>query len=145
MVSSDLDHTPKVKTNGQLQRSSWRKALRQRGRHAVVVAELAVRLVRLVTESMPHVRFGPAGVWVTRDPVMSPDAESGIAQFIEHMLSRGTTTRRPGTAPRPIDFDRRSAGPFTARARELHIKCSTSTANSQGNVERHGAAPALAR
>ena len=59
----------------------------------MVVAETLPSGLRLVTESMPHVRSVTAGVWVTRGSRHEADAESGVAHFIEHMLFKGTTTR----------------------------------------------------
>ena len=46
--------------------------------------------IRLVTESMGHVRSVSLGVWLSRGSRHETDEESGIAHFVEHMLFRGT-------------------------------------------------------
>jgi predicted Zn-dependent peptidase len=59
----------------------------------VVVAETLPSGLRLVTESMPHVRSVTAGVWLARGSRHETEPEGGIAHFIEHMLFKGTTSR----------------------------------------------------
>ena len=65
----------------------------------MVLAETLPSGLRLVTESMPHVRSVSIGVWLMRGSRHESDAESGIAHFVEHMLFKGTATR---SAQRPI-------------------------------------------
>jgi len=59
----------------------------------MVVSETLPSGLRLVTESMPHVRSVTIGVWLTRGSRHEDDAESGVAHFVEHMLFKGTETR----------------------------------------------------
>jgi predicted Zn-dependent peptidase len=49
--------------------------------------------VRLLTESMDHVRSVAVGVWLSRGSRHEGDKWPGIAHFVEHMLFKGTTTR----------------------------------------------------
>ena len=49
--------------------------------------------VRLVTETMPHVRSVSLGVWLARGSRHEEPAQGGIAHFIEHMLFKGTERR----------------------------------------------------
>ena len=59
----------------------------------VVVSETLPSGLRLVTESMPHVRSVSVGVWLKRGSRHESDADSGVAHFVEHMLFKGTFTR----------------------------------------------------
>jgi len=81
----------------------------------VVVAETLPSGLRLVTESMPHVRSVTAGVWVTRGSRHEADAESGVAHFIEHMLFKGTTTRSAQAIAQTIDSIGGQLDAFTAK------------------------------
>lgn len=49
--------------------------------------------VRLLTESMDHVRSVSVGVWLSRGSRHEGSQWPGIAHFVEHMLFKGTTTR----------------------------------------------------
>jgi predicted Zn-dependent peptidase len=49
--------------------------------------------VRLLTESMDHVRSVSVGVWLSRGSRHEGPRWPGIAHFVEHMLFKGTTTR----------------------------------------------------
>jgi len=81
----------------------------------MVVAETLPSGLRLVTESMPHVRSVTAGVWVTRGSRHEADAESGVAHFIEHMLFKGTTTRSAQDIAQTIDSIGGQLDAFTAK------------------------------
>src|SRR5215210_3125797 len=81
----------------------------------MVVAERLPSGLRLVTESMPHVRSITAGVWVTRGSRHESDAESGVAHFIEHMLFKGTTTRSAQQIAQTIDSIGGQLDAFTAK------------------------------
>ena len=59
----------------------------------MIVREVLDSGVRLVTETMPHVRSVTVGVWLTRGSRHEPEALGGIAHFVEHMLFKGTQTR----------------------------------------------------
>src|ERR1700736_6921031 len=68
------------------------------GLHGVFATSMIVRDaldngIRLVTESMGHVRSVSLGVWLTSGSPHDSEEESGIAHFVEHMLSKGTDTR----------------------------------------------------
>jgi len=49
--------------------------------------------VRVITETMPHVRSVSVGVWVGAGSRRETPEENGISHFIEHMLFKGTTHR----------------------------------------------------
>ena len=49
--------------------------------------------LRLVTETMPHVRSVSIGVWLTRGSRHEPAEHAGIAHFVEHMMFKGTEKR----------------------------------------------------
>ena len=59
----------------------------------MIVREVLDSGVRLVTESMPHVRSVTVGIWLTRGSRHEPEPLGGIAHFVEHMLFKGTETR----------------------------------------------------
>jgi predicted Zn-dependent peptidase len=59
----------------------------------MIVREVLDNGLRLVTESMPHVRSVTVGVWLTRGSRHEPEPLGGIAHFVEHMLFKGTLTR----------------------------------------------------
>jgi predicted Zn-dependent peptidase len=59
----------------------------------MIVREVLDNGLRLLTESMPHVRSISVGVWLTRGSRHEPEERSGIAHFVEHMLFKGTATR----------------------------------------------------
>jgi len=81
----------------------------------VVVAETLPSGIRLVTESMPHVRSVSVGVWLTRGSRHESDTESGIAHFVEHMLFKGTTTRSAQRIAQEIDSIGGQLDAFTAK------------------------------
>jgi predicted Zn-dependent peptidase len=49
--------------------------------------------LRLLTETMPHMRSVAVGVWLARGSRHEGDHWPGIAHFVEHMLFKGTTSR----------------------------------------------------
>jgi predicted Zn-dependent peptidase len=59
--------------------------------------------VRLVTESMPHVRSVSFGVWLARGSRHESDRQSGMAHFVEHMLFKGTARRTAQDIAEDID------------------------------------------
>ena len=82
---------------------------------AVVTAETLPSGLRLVTESMPHVRSAAVGVWLTRGSRHESDAESGIAHFVEHMLFKGTTSRSAQVIAETIDSIGGQLDAFTSK------------------------------
>jgi predicted Zn-dependent peptidase len=71
--------------------------------------------IRLVTESMTHVRSVSLGVWLTRGSRHESDAESGIAHFVEHMLFKGTATRTAEEIAQAVDSIGGQLDAFTAK------------------------------
>jgi predicted Zn-dependent peptidase len=82
---------------------------------AVVTVESLPSGLRLVTESMPHVRSVTVGVWLTRGSRHEQEAESGVAHFVEHMLFKGTTTRSAREIAQTIDSIGGHLDAFTAK------------------------------
>jgi predicted Zn-dependent peptidase len=81
----------------------------------VVVTETLPSGLRLITESMPHVRSVSVGVWLERGSRHESDAESGIAHFVEHMLFKGTFTRSAQVIAQTIDSIGGQLDAFTAK------------------------------
>jgi predicted Zn-dependent peptidase len=81
----------------------------------MVVAETLPSGLRLVTESMPHVRSVTVGVWLTRGSRHEEIGESGVAHFVEHMLFKGTTTRSAQDIAQTIDSLGGQLDAFTAK------------------------------
>jgi predicted Zn-dependent peptidase len=81
----------------------------------MVVAETLPSGLRLVTESMPHVRSVTVGVWLTRGSRHEALADSGVAHFVEHMLFKGTTTRSAQAIAQTIDSIGGQLDAFTAK------------------------------
>ena len=81
----------------------------------MVVTETLESGLRLITESMPHVRSISVGVWLTRGSRHESDAESGIAHFVEHMLFKGTTSRSAQQIAQTIDSIGGQLDAFTAK------------------------------
>ncbi len=81
----------------------------------VVTAETLSSGLRLVTESMPHVRSISIGVWLKRGSRHESDAESGVAHFVEHMLFKGTTSRSAQVIAQTIDSIGGQLDAFTSK------------------------------
>ena len=81
----------------------------------MVVVETLPSGLRLVTESMPHVRSVTVGVWLKRGSRHETDAEAGIAHFVEHMLFKGTATRSAQVIAQTIDSVGGQLDAFTAK------------------------------
>ncbi len=71
--------------------------------------------LRLVTETLPHVRSVAIGVWLTRGSRHESDAESGIAHFVEHMLFKGTERRSARDLAQAIDSIGGQVDAFTSK------------------------------
>ena len=71
--------------------------------------------IRLVTESMGHVRSVSLGVWLARGSRHETDADSGIAHFVEHMLFKGTATRSAEEIAQAVDSIGGQLDAFTAK------------------------------
>jgi predicted Zn-dependent peptidase len=81
----------------------------------MVVREVLDNGLRLITETMPHVRSVTIGVWLMRGSRHEADARSGIAHFVEHMLFKGTDTRTAEDIAQAIDSIGGQLDAFTAK------------------------------
>src|SRR5215211_2661708 len=81
----------------------------------MVVREVLDGGLRLVTETMPHVRSVTIGVWLTRGSRHESDEVGGIAHFVEHMLFKGTNTRSAEDIAQAIDSIGGQLDAFTAK------------------------------
>jgi predicted Zn-dependent peptidase len=59
--------------------------------------------IRVVTESMPHVRSVAVGIWVETGSRVEPDSRGGISHLIEHLVFKGTATRSAAEIAGAID------------------------------------------
>jgi predicted Zn-dependent peptidase len=71
--------------------------------------------LRLITESMPHVRSVTIGVWLCRGSRHESDEQAGIAHFVEHMLFKGTERRSAEDIAQEIDSIGGQLDAFTAK------------------------------
>src|SRR4026209_167497 len=69
----------------------------------MVVRDVLDNGLRLITETMPHVRSVTIGVWLMRGSRHETDERGGIAHFVEHMLFKGTDTRSAEDIAQAID------------------------------------------
>jgi predicted Zn-dependent peptidase len=81
----------------------------------MIVREVLDNGLRLVTETMPHVRSVSIGVWLTRGSRHESDPRAGIAHFVEHMLFKGTHTRSAEDIAQAIDSIGGQLDAFTAK------------------------------
>ena len=81
----------------------------------MIVREVLGNGIRLLTESMPHVRSVSVGVWLTRGSRHEPDARSGMAHFVEHMLFKGTERRSAEDIAQEIDSIGGQLDAFTSK------------------------------
>src|SRR3954466_11670319 len=70
---------------------------------AMVTREVLDTGLRLITETMPHVRSGRICAWLPPGAGHARAPESGIAHFVEHMLFKGTDTRSAEDIAQEID------------------------------------------
>jgi predicted Zn-dependent peptidase len=81
----------------------------------MVTREVLDTGLRLITESMPHVRSVSIGVWLTRGSRHETSDRGGIAHFVEHMLFKGTATRTAEDIAQAIDSIGGQLDAFTAK------------------------------
>src|SRR5881394_3075084 len=81
----------------------------------MVTREVLDTGLRLITETMPHVRSVSIGVWLTRGSRHESADRSGIAHFVEHMLFKGTDTRSAEDIAQAIDSIGGQLDAFTAK------------------------------
>jgi predicted Zn-dependent peptidase len=71
--------------------------------------------VRVITETMPHVRSVSVGVWINSGSRQETGEQNGISHFIEHMLFKGTTNRTAEDIARSVDSIGGNLDAFTAK------------------------------
>lgn len=71
--------------------------------------------VRIITETMPHVRSVSVGVWIGTGSRRETPEINGITHFIEHMLFKGTTKRSAIEIARSVDSIGGNLDAFTAK------------------------------
>jgi predicted Zn-dependent peptidase len=71
--------------------------------------------IRLITETMPHVRSVAVGVWMGTGSRQEVSEENGISHFIEHMVFKGTTSRSAEDIARAVDSIGGHLDAFTAK------------------------------
>src|SRR6187551_1104829 len=81
----------------------------------MVTREVLDTGLRLITESMPHVRSVSIGVWLTRGSRHEDEPRGGIAHFVEHMLFKGTGSRSAEDIAQAIDSIGGQLDAFTAK------------------------------
>src|SRR6478752_331255 len=81
----------------------------------MVVRDVLDNGLRLITETMPHVRSVTIGVWLMRGSRHESDDRSGIAHFVEHMLFKGTHNRTAEDIAQAIDSIGGQLDAFTAK------------------------------
>ncbi|MBN2368870.1 MAG: insulinase family protein [Vicinamibacteria bacterium] len=89
----------------------------------MIVKEKLSNGLTLVTESMPHVRSVAMGVWLKRGSRHEPESLSGISHFIEHMVFKGTKTRKAAEIAAAVDSMGGQMDAFTAKEYAcFHVK-----------------------
>jgi predicted Zn-dependent peptidase len=81
----------------------------------MIVREVLDNGLRLITETMPHVRSVSIGVWLTRGSRHETNERAGIAHFDEHMLFKGTDSRSAEDIAQAIDSIGGQLDAFTAK------------------------------
>jgi predicted Zn-dependent peptidase len=71
--------------------------------------------VRVITETMPHVRSVSVGIWIGTGSRRETPEQNGISHFIEHMLFKGTTHRSAEDIARSVDSIGGNLDAFTAK------------------------------
>ncbi len=71
--------------------------------------------IKVITETMPHVRSVSVGVWVGSGSRRETHEQNGVSHFIEHMLFKGTATRTAEDIARSVDSIGGNLDAFTAK------------------------------
>jgi predicted Zn-dependent peptidase len=71
--------------------------------------------LKVITETMPHVRSVSVGVWVGSGSRRETPEQNGVSHFIEHMLFKGTTSRTAEDIARSVDSIGGNLDAFTAK------------------------------
>src|SRR2546429_6128098 len=59
--------------------------------------------VRVISETMPHVRSVSVGIWVGNGSRCEAPEQNGLSHFIEHMVFKGTSKRSAEDIARSVD------------------------------------------
>jgi len=71
--------------------------------------------VRVITESMRHVRSVSVGIWIGSGTRRESQDQNGISHFIEHMVFKGTENRSAEEIARSVDSIGGNLDAFTAK------------------------------
>jgi predicted Zn-dependent peptidase len=71
--------------------------------------------IKVITETMPHVRSVSVGVWVGSGSRRETPQQNGVSHFIEHMLFKGTASRSAEDIARSVDSIGGNLDAFTAK------------------------------
>lgn len=71
--------------------------------------------LRIITESMPHVRSVSLGIWIGSGSRRETQAQNGISHFLEHMVFKGTENRSAEDIARVVDSTGGHLDAYTAR------------------------------
>jgi len=71
--------------------------------------------IRVITETMPHVRSVSVGIWLGTGARLESPQETGICHFIEHLLFKGTTHRSAEEIARSVDSIGGNLDAFTGK------------------------------
>jgi predicted Zn-dependent peptidase len=71
--------------------------------------------IRIITETVPHVRSVSIGVWIGTGARRESVKENGISHFIEHMLFKGTKNRSAEQIAREADSTGGNLDAYTAK------------------------------
>src|SRR5213594_95291 len=71
--------------------------------------------VRVISETMPHVRSVSVGIWVGNGSRCEAPEQNGLSHFIEHMVFKGTSKRSAEEIARSVDSIGGNLDAFTAK------------------------------
>ena len=71
--------------------------------------------VRIISETMPHVRSVSVGLWVGIGSRRETSEQNGLSHFIEHMVFKGTTKRSAEDIARSVDSIGGNLDAFTSK------------------------------
>src|SRR6266851_5975554 len=71
--------------------------------------------VRVISETMPHVRSVSVGLWVGTGSRRESPEQNGLSHFIEHMVFKGTSKRSAEDIARSVDSIGGNLDAFTAK------------------------------
>jgi predicted Zn-dependent peptidase len=71
--------------------------------------------VRVISETMPHVRSVSVGLWVGTGSRRESPEQNGLSHFIEHMVFKGTTKRSAEDIARSVDSIGGNLDAFTSK------------------------------